>query len=695
MTAGSLGALFRPRSVAIVGASPDATRIGGRPVAYLRTLGYRGAIYPVNPNYAEVQGLPAFKSLSAIGQPVDLAIIAVAAARVPETLAEARALGVGGIVLFSSGFAEIGDVGRRAQDEITRLARASGMRILGPNCLGLMSGVSNVYATFSPVPQSGVARRGVIGLASQSGAFGAYAYALARDRGLGLSHWITTGNEADVELADAIAFYAGDPDTEVVLAYCEGVRRGDAFLDALAAARAAGKPVVITKVGRTEIGAAAASSHTAALAGEDAVYDAVFEQYGAIRARTVEELFDLGYAFSTRRKLRGNRLAIVTVSGGVGVLMADEAVERGVDLQEPPAAAQAKILQRVPFAAVRNPVDVTGQAANDHALWDDTLDALLADEGYDAVALFFSVTMLSPDLGPKNMATCLRLRAKFPDVLPILVGVFAPAQQQTLEEAGCLCFGDPTRAVRTFAAVSGYGTSQSLREARIPQRIDVRPGPYTEPEALELLGAHGIPVVAHAVAKSADEAVAAAARVGYPVAMKIVSRDVLHKTDAGGVLLNVASAEAVRSGYPAIVDAVRRHAPAALLDGVLVSPMVGGGVECILGVKRDPVFGPIVMFGLGGVHVEVLRDVSLRHAPFDDGGARAMIDAIRGRRLLDGVRGQPPADVDALARTLVALSELAAAAGDSLASLDVNPFVALPRGRGAVALDGVVIGRSD
>jgi acyl-CoA synthetase (NDP forming) len=690
----TLGALFAPRSIAIVGASVDATRIGGRPVDYLRSFGYSGAIYPVNPHRAEIQGLRAYASLSAIDAAVDLAVVAVPAAQVLATLEEAVATGVKAVVLFSSGFAEVDEAGRAEQARITTLARASGMRIVGPNCLGIMSGVSNVYATFSPVPQTGRARRGSIALASQSGAFGAYAYYLARERGLGLSHWITTGNEADVELADAIAFFATDPETRVILAYCEGVRDGPRFIAALEAARAAGKPVAITKVGRTAIGAQAAASHTAALAGEDAVYDAVFAQYGAIRARSVEEMFDLGYAFSAAGSRRGERSAIVTVSGGVGVLMADEAIECGLALHEPSAEAQATIRERIPFAATRNPIDVTGQVGNDHSLWSFLLDALLRDGRFDAVCLFFSVTTLAPAVGPLNLALCRWLRATYPNVLPIVVSALTDALRAEFEAMGCLCFTDPTRAIRAFAAIARFGTDASSSAPPVVEPLALSAGAFSEPEALGLLGRHGVPVIPHAVATSPADAACHADRLGYPVVLKVVSRGIPHKTEAGGVRLRLGNAAEVERAYAEIIAAARDYAPAARIDGVLVAPMISGGVECILGVQRDPVFGPVVMVGLGGIHVEVLKDVAFRRAPFDAAEARRMIDALRGKALFEGVRGAPAVDVDALATTLAALSCFAAAAGDTLASLDLNPFVVRPRGQAPVALDALIVGRS-
>jgi acyl-CoA synthetase (NDP forming) len=685
-----LDALFAPRSIAIIGASADPNRIGGRPVEYLKTLGYEGRIYPVNPGRDSVQDLKAYPSVQAIGEPVDLAIVAVPAAHVIETLEQCAAAQVKSVVLFSSGFAEVGGEGKAMQEEVTRISRAASMRIVGPNCLGMISAASRAYATFSPLLKSGVARTGSIGLVSQSGAFGAYAYGLARERGLGLSHWVTTGNEADVELADAIEFFSRDPQTKVILAYCEGVRDGARFLDALSAARAAGKPVVITKVGRSDIGAAAAASHTASLAGEDAVYDAVFAQYGAIRARTIDELFDLGYAFSAGVRPRGKRLAIVTVSGGVGVLMADDAIDAGLELPEATPQAQARILERITFAGARNPVDVTGQVGNDHGVLDVAIDALLESGQYDGIALFYSVSTLAPNVGPKNIASALRVRKKYPQVTTVVVSALREEQRAELEAGGCLCFTDPTRAVRSFAAMARRAEVPAPAAVRLIPAPELRAGAYSEPEALALLSQAGLPAMPFRVATNAGQAAEEAQTLGFPVAMKIVSADILHKSDIGGVKLHVASAEQARAAYAEIIAAAQARAPGARVDGVMVAPMVSGGLECILGIKQDPVFGPVVMVGLGGIHVELFRDVAFRLAPFGVAEARSMIDSLRARALFDGLRGTAPKDVDALAQALARLSEFAAAAGRAVESVDINPFVVLPRG--AMALDAVVIG---
>jgi len=692
ITKNSLDSLFRPKSIAVIGASSTPTKIGGVPIAHLKRYGYKGPIYPINPQNDTIQDLRAYKSVKDIGKEIDLAIVAVPAAIAINALREAAEAKVKSVVVFTSGFAEIGEAGAKAQQEIAELSRTSGMRILGPNCLGVMSGESGVYATFSPVAGTGIAKLGNIGLVSQSGAFGGFAYSLARDRGLGLSHWVTTGNESDVELADCLDWLVDDDATKVILAYMEGCRDGAKLLRALDKARAAKKPVVIVKVGRTELGAAAAASHTAALAGADAIYDAVFKQYGVWRAGTIEEAFDVAYAVSVGGVARGNSIGMLTVSGGAGVMMADAAASLELDAKPMPEAAQKQILARIAFASAVNPVDVTGQVGQDPEVMPLAYRLMLEDAGYDSLVVFQSAAGLSPLRGDELVQQAVEMRAKYPDRIFAMVSLFTPERHKALDAGQVLTFADPARAVRAIAALASYTTlgDPAGKVAALP-RVDLPRGTLSEAGALAALKAAGIPVMPHRVAAGAGEAAVAADAFGFPVVAKIVSPDILHKTEIGGVLLNLQTKEQVAKAYDELTARAKAAKPNAKIEGVLIAPMIKGGVECILGVQRDPVFGPVVMFGLGGVLVEALRDVSFRLAPFDKAEAHRMIDNIKARAVLDGWRGAPAADVDALADALVALSRYAAAAGEKLESIDINPFVVMAKGKGAMALDAVLV----
>lgn len=691
----SLTRLFNPRSIAIVGASATPGKIGAMPVSLLRQHGYDGRILPINPRAESIQGLPAAPDLAALGGEADLVILAVPAALAAQALEQARPGQVGGAVVFTSGFSETGAAGVAMQEQLCAIARERGIRLLGPNCLGYMNIRRNIYATFSPAPANGTVAPGGIGMVSQSGAFGAYAYCMARDRGLGLSHWISTGNEADVDVADCIEWLARDADTRVIMTYMEGCRDGDKLRRALSAARDAGKPVVVTKIGRTQAGAQAAASHTAALAGDDAVYDALFRQYGAVRARTIEEFFNLGYALDTWKQLpQGKRLGIFTISGGVGALMADDAQDAGLSLPEPAAHAQTRLLERVPFASGRNPVDVTGQVVSEPGLLLATAEDMLTDGRYDALAVFLAAAGSSEALWPTFETFAREMRARRPDVPLAISALFAPERRRELEKLGTLVFTDPSAAIRTIGAVAGLAARPDADpDEAIPSAQTTAPllASYNEVQAMDVLRQAGLPVPECTLVADADAATRAAAGMGGPVVLKVVSPDILHKSDVGGVKLGLSGDDAVRGAHAAILDSVRTHRPDARIDGVLVAPMAKKGVECIAGVHCDPVFGPVVMFGLGGVFVEVLKDVSFRLAPFGREQALSMIREIKGYALLQGARGTPPCDIEALADALVALSRFAYARRNDFSSVEINPLLALPEGSGALALDAVLI----
>lgn len=699
MSQPDLDAIFSPRSIAVVGASATPGKIGAMPLRYLIDHGYQGEIYPINPARPEVQQLRAHARLRDVGRPIDLAIFAVPVQQIDVALEDAVAAGVKSIVMFTAGFAEIGGDGERAQRRLAQRARQAGIRVLGPNCLGFMNASAGVYATFSPVVSTGLAKPGAVGIVSQSGAFAAYAYGMARERDVGLSAWVATGNEVDIDVADCIAWMARDPGTRIILAYMEGCKDGAKLKQALALARVAGKPVVMVKVGRTELGAQAAASHTAALAGNDAAFDALFRQYGVWRARTIDEFFDIAHCFTVSGLPCNTKVGLLTVSGGVGALMADDAAEAGLDVAPLPESARQRILARVPFAATRNPVDVTGQVTFEGDLLKLAAEAMLSDGGYGSLVVFLAAAGLTPAMQEVQRSLARDLRQAFPDRLVIFSALSDPHQQRALEQLGCLTFSDPGRAVRVLAALSFLATqaqeaaSSQETGADAPDQIVLLPGPCNEADALDLLRAHGIPVVDARRACTRDDAIQAATELGFPVVMKVLSSHITHKSDVGGVVLDIGDAHQAGAAYDRIVSSVASMAPGAAVEGVLVAPMVRGGVECILGVHSDPVLGPLVMLGAGGVHVELLKDVSFRVAPVDIRQARAMIDELKSVALLKGYRGAPPADVEALAHAIVRLSGFAMAAGNSLEAIDLNPFCVMPEGQGAAALDAVILGR--
>jgi acyl-CoA synthetase (NDP forming) len=688
----SLTPLLAPRSIAVLGASSDPSRIGGRPIAYMLDKGFKGAIYPVNPNRPEVQGLKAYASIADLPEPPDVAIVAVPAGLAVQAIDDLAKRGTKGALVFTAGFAEVDDAGAAMQDQMVAAARATGMRILGPNCLGAFDGRTHYYATFTASLDSGFPIPGRIGIASQSGAYGTHVFTMARNRGIGASLCVMTGNEADVTVGEAIGWMAEHEDTDVIAVYAEGIRESENFIAALAAARAAKKPIVLMKVGRSALGTEAAKSHTASIAGDDAVTDAVVAVCGVVRARTTEELLDIAHTATRKIYPAHNTLGVITVSGGAGVLISDVSESMGVAMPEMPAEAQAKLKALVSFCAPRNPVDATAQVTNDMNLIDVFTESMIVDGGYSSVIAFFSQVM-SSRRGPELRARLKSVRDKHPDRLFVLSVITPPDLTRELEDDGFIVHEDPSRAVAAIAAMGRYGAAFAAPALAAPPAVPAVVLPASTPseaEAKRLLAEAGIPAAPERACATAAEAVAAAEAFGFPVVMKILSPDIIHKSEIGGVLLDVPDADAVRAGFATLLDRAKTAAPSARIEGVLVARQLKGGVECILGVFRDPVFGPIAMFGLGGIFVEVLKDVVFRRCPFGADEAERMIRSIKGAPLLLGARGRPVADVKALAAMLARLSVFAVQAGPGLVSVDLNPVFAMPEGEGAFAADAVV-----
>ena len=686
--------LLAPGSVAIFGASNDPTRISGRSLRYYREAGYRGALYPINPTRDTVQGLPAYPDLAAVPGPVEFALIAVPAALATGAMEACVSKGVRGVVMFTAGFAETGEDGRALQDRIAAIARAGGIRLCGPNCLGLFNMRTGHTPTFGSFLEDGPVPPGPLGMVTQSGAFGTHLLALAARRGIQVGLWISTGNEADVDVADGISYLADDPETTAIACYMEAIKDGGRFAEAVARARANGKPVIAMKVGRSAIGAAAAASHTASLAGSDRIYDAAFRQLAVERAKTPEDLIEIAYACTRGRLPRSRRLAVVTISGGAGVLMADAAEEAGIELTPLSAESQREVQGWVPFAAPRNPVDLTAQPLNDPAILDKGFELLLGREGFPALAGFFTSWASSPQMGEPLFKAVSEAAARYPDRYFALSVIAKPEMQRRYEAAGIGIFEDPWRAIDAIAAAMRSAERLATPPLPIPpdspDRAALPAGPIAEHEAKRILAAAGIPVLQERLVTSPGEAAAAAAALAARLVLKIVSPDILHKTEIGGVLLDLPASEAA-AGFERLVERVRARAPSARIEGVLMSPMLRGGVEMILGVQDDPVFGPVVMLGLGGIFVEVLRDVTFRIAPFGVEEAHRMIAELRGAAILQGARGRPPSDLEALAQALSRLSLFAAAQRGRVTSIDINPLLVQQQGSGAVALDALIL----
>ncbi|WP_299559420.1 acetate--CoA ligase family protein [uncultured Sulfitobacter sp.] len=689
----SLEAFLNPKSVAIIGASNVPARIGGRPINNLIGSGFKGNIYPINPKYSEVQGLPAFSSIADVPEVVDCAIVAVPVAHLLKTIRECADIGVRSVVVFTSGLAESGAEGAEIQEELTAIARDSGMRIVGPNCLGVAVPANDWYGTFANYPATGLMKSGSLGIISQSGAYGSHLYMMAQKRGLGVRYWVTTGNECDVDVAEVIEYYAGKPEVKVIISYAEGVQDMSAMKRALRAAHAARKPVIFIKVGQSSVGAAAAASHTASLAGSDALYNALFTQYGVYRALTTEEMLDVAYACQFGTFPKSRRICLQTISGGVGVLMADAAEAAGLEVPPLPDAVQKRISDLIAFAGTRNPVDFTGKALADPRLIEEITDLVIETGSCDSYLVYMASVASSPLTRDAVAEIYRRLREKH-KTQNLILSIMATAEDQAhYENLGIPCFEDPSLAVRAIAALSYFGEAfeqvlPSEDSARPQDALDVPMGPVDEYQAKKVLQSWGIPVTDDHLVHTREEAAAAWSTIGDAAVMKVVAASILHKTEIGGVLLNIASAEAAADAFDTLIERARAAHPEVDEVAVLVGPMVSGGVETVLGVINDPLFGPAVMFGMGGVFVEVLQDVTFRLAPFDEVEGRRMIEEIRGRAILDGVRGAAGSDIDALARALSRLSIFAAENADRIESVDVNPFLLLPDG--AVALDALI-----
>lgn len=693
----SLSSLLAPRSVALVGASENVTRIGGRPLRYLREGGFKGAIYPVNPNRDSVQGHRAYASIAALPETPDVALLAVPAGGTLQAVRDCADRRVKAAIIFSAGFAETGEEGRRAQDEIAGVARESGMRILGPNCLGVFNAAESYYGTFSAILDTTFVKPGPIAVVSQSGAYGSHITHLARERGLGVGRWITTGNECDVDVAEALGWVVKQPDVKVVITYAEGVRNRDAFLGALEMARAQEKAIVFMKVGRSDVGAHAVSSHTAALAGSDAIFDAVFRQYGVYRARTTAEQLDIAYACSRGVYPRGDKLGIFTLSGGFGIQMADDAALAGLDVAPMPDEAQQKLKAMLPYASPRNPVDATAQALTDLPLMTDYIRAMLDHGDYDMFAGIFGSGPATASFSA-SLRTALETATAGRGDRVLALTMSAPREiVRSYEDKGFLVFEDGAQLTAALGALvhfrKSFEAARCENEVLPETRRVALSAPLSERASKEALRQAGIAFPAEELVSPDGDVAAAAARIGYPVVLKISSPDIPHKTEIGGVAVGVRDEAQARGEAAAILARARSARPDARIEGVLVAPMLKGGVETIMGVARDPVFGPVVMFGLGGIFVEVLKDVAFRLAPFGVEEARRMIREIRGYPVLEGVRGAPPADIEALARMLSDLSRFAAANADSVDSVDLNPVLALAKG--AAPLDALITSRAD
>ena len=694
--------LFGARSIAVIGASADEKTPSGQPLMHLRNLGYPGEVYPVNPRYEVIGQWRCYPSVSALPAAPDVALVAVAAERAPAVLEECGNKGIRFVIMITSGFAEMGEAGMAAQARLLETARRHGISMIGPNCQGMINAADGFSLGFG-APYGLRYNRGGISMTSQSGAWGNAVMILANQEGLGFRHYVSTGNEAQTTSLDLVDWYLDDPQTRLVVSYVEGFQDAHRLVSIGRKALELGKPYLLWKVGTSEAGARAAASHTANLGGEMALYRAAFEQSGIIEVTDVDDLADRAHALLTGRRPGGNRVAVISMSGGAGVLMADHCAAAGLELPTLSPDTLERLRAILPaFAGLNNPIDVTGNVSAREGSFVEALELILADPLVDMLGI--CLASISGPAGNQIAIDVARVCAA--TTKPVLVAWCADVERtregyEALAAVGTPRYDTPVRCARGMDALWHFE-----RARRDHERISAEPvlrlerpaqrqalaglqADLTEYQAKQVLADYGIPVTREALATTAEQAVVLAAQIGFPVVMKIVSPMIPHKTEAGGVKVGVRDAQAVREAFSEIVANAGCHSPGAPIDGVLVQAMVSGGTEVIVGVTQDPLFGPAILFGLGGIFAEVMKDVCFRIAPITRSEAMAMIRSIRAFPILDGARGRPKADLDALADALVRLAALAVDLQDSIAEIDINPLIVLPAGQGVVAVDAL------
>jgi acetyltransferase len=712
-----LNALLHPKTIALIGASAKP----GFALGILRNLlrcGYPGRIYPINPTYRDqaILDLPCLPALADVPEAVDFALLVVPNRLVFEVLDECEAKQVGAVNIITSGFGEIEDgAGAEAQERVTAWARRTGIRVVGPNCLGNVSVPARMAATTGGydrlVP-------GPIGLVMQSGLLATSVSLPCQDRGIGFTYIVTSGNEADLEAADFIRYFVEDAGTRVIGCFIEQFRDPGKLLAVAELAADRRKPIVVLKIGRSEKGGQVARAHTGSLVGSDALIDAVLRQRGLVRVNTLDEMIETLAIFHAPRLPRGPGVAAALVSGGAAGLIADLGPEVGVsfpDLSPHTAAAIRKAIP--PYGTVGNPLDYTGQAAQQPSILEGSLDALAQDPNIHVILYGRSIPSKQDAKDPMGQIL-LRAAERYPETVFVVLSLVAGALRESAfperpnQEPYAFLGGIPflqgaENGLRAVAALVRYGAFLRARQARGPRPTAVRPSevaararalvhaangrPLTEGEGKALLALYGIPTARALLATTPQEARAAAREIGYPVVLKVESPQILHKTEAGAVLLNVRDEEALAAGFDEVLANARQHSPQADIWGVSVQEMAPAGREVILGMTRDAQFGPGIMLGLGGIFVGTLKDVALFPAPVLDEDARAMLESLKGYPILRGARGTPPADLSALIDALLKFSQLCTDLMDHVREIDINPLVVFENGRGAKALDCLVI----
>jgi acetyltransferase len=698
--------ILSPKSIAIVGAS---NRPGSLGLAIFRNLleaAYQGILYPVNPKAKSIQGVKAYPNLVDIPDEVDMAVLIVPSEQVESVIELAARKGIKGVIVITAGFKEIGGHGVELEKKVQAMAKAHGIRMLGPNCLGVINTNKDVRmnATFSRL----MPKPGNIALVSQSGAMCVAILDFAEGRNMGFSKFVSIGNKADVNEVDLLRYLRDDPDTKVIIMYLEDITDGHAFIEAARdITLVAGKPILALKAGRSPEGARAAASHTGSMAGSDTAYDAIFMQGGIQRVEGVSELFNFALAFSTQPLPKGSRIAIVTNSGGPGIMATDALIRPGITMAQLSEETKKKLREKLPpTASVNNPVDVIGDA--DAKRYEAAIRYTLEDENVDG-----AIVILAPAATTEIMETAQILPRVAKDIdKPILssfMGLVDVSEGvRYLEQNGIPNYVFPEEASRTMAAMIKYSENMKPHKGRrrevfrlledqekaaavIAAKLSGKKEYFmTEKEAHELLRCYGFPLLKSRLVTDPSGIAAAIEEIGLPLVMKLDSPDILHKSDAGGVRLRIKSVEEAEKAFHEIIESAKKYKPGANIRGILIQELAREGVEVILGSTRDPRFGPICMFGLGGIFVEALKDVTFRLAPMWETSAEIMIRDIKAYRVLKGIRGRPPADIKAAKLCILRLSAMVSNHPE-IAELDINPLIVYPEGEGCVVADARII----
>jgi len=703
-----LSRLLDPESVTIIGVSENPSRIGGRLFKYLTKHGYKGRLTLVNPKYQELNGVACYPSVSEIPFPIDCALIAVPEKYVLSVLSECADSHVGAAVIFSSGFAEMGRSGKEAQNKIKELARTKNLRVCGPNCIGLINFNNHVALSFSQLLEIETLLPGNIGFISQSGALGGSLVNRAQDSKIGLSYFISSGNEADLEVSDYIKYLVlHDQNTKVIAAVIEGFKDGAKFIEAAELALTHQKPLIVLKIGETEVGQKAAASHTGSMTGSNSVIDAVFSQKGVIRVHNYDELFQTASLFSKGRIPQGGKVGILTSTGGGGIIMADYYTKLGLTVPQPSLATQDLASKEIAaFGKVANPFDLTGQIFSDPDMFKRCMKLFVEDDNFDIVQV--NVSMVAGQSSEQRASMLLESigESAKPIVTWWAAGSLSEPGIRLLNGSEVALFRSPERCAAAVKSLVEYYQFLETHSDPAPSRTDtdysisaqkardlVTAGDKSlgEHQSKALLDLYGIPVTREQVAKSPREAIRLAEEIGFPVALKIDSPDILHKSDAGAIRLDVNSQEELIRFYDEIIANAETYNPHARINGVLVQEMMRGGTEVMIGMSQDPQFGPTIAFGLGGIFVEVLKDISLRVAPLSISDAEQMVKEIKGYQILQGVRGKKPSDVKAIVDVLLRISRLAQDCKDIISEIDVNPLIVFDEGRGVKAADALVV----